>query len=338
MKTYNVLKIICVTFMLHVFVSMPCYSEFGVFVQKRNEEIEDNLRKHIEMLNDRIIHALKNNDYSHIIAMFPDEIQQEPAINNQTKKVFSQVNAIIHNDFKIYDEYYYSRKGLGKFTCRIVSEGSERYTLTLEGVSNNVYVSLLEASDGAKDYLFGVVYTQEDNVWKLFLIDVGIFRIAGKNFVAWYEEARQFYNDGFLAPAILRVHVSEACRYPVRFMVYDEEKDYFDFAKKLQLEIRKHYTFPLTLSDMKSQPVLVSIKPQFVEKKLLPMIYYKTTIPFEHVQELQQEVHEMTPILKSLFPGITKGIDAVVYKAFSELPTDPNKPYDTYGLVVEINE
>jgi hypothetical protein len=52
----------------------------------------------------------------------------------------------------------------------------------------------------------------------------------------------------------------------------------------------------------------------------------------------EDEANQMSPVVQEMFTGIADGASNIVFKAFSEPPTDPNKTYQSYGTVVEVNE
>lgn len=78
--------------------------------------------------------------------------------------------------------------------------------------------------------------------------------------------------------------------------------------------------------------------PQFVKGDLLPLVKYLSSIPFEKETDLRKEAQGMLPELEKLFPGISSYSDHVVFKAFNEMPSDPQKQYASYGVVVEVTD
>lgn len=52
---------------------------------------------------------------------------------------------------------------------------------------------------------------------------------------------------------------------------------------------------------------------------------------------MRHEAEVMLPVLEELYPGISLYSEHVVFKAFNEMPSDPQRTYTTYGVVVEVS-
>jgi hypothetical protein len=309
----------------------------GGYLSRHNDEIDNELRKAIHKLNDRIVESLRKNDPSVILAIFVDEVKQQKGIESNVKQFYSQLQERLKNrKFDVYNEYFVVLKKVGTWDFLVPSETDDKFVMHLRGTSEQMYISLLRSQGDFEDLLLAFIYVKVADEWRLHSLDPGVIGIAGKTALEWFEEAKGLAKKGHYVPALLRLQVAGSCMRPAPFFQYEKQQEMAVLARDTQAQFAQTHKFPLRLSGAESLAEIYYIEPQFVKKELLPLIKYVTKIPLDDVPALQEEVNAMTAQLESTFPGITKGSTHIAYQAFSEPPTDPTKQYQFYGLTAEI--
>jgi len=75
-------------------------------------------------------------------------------------------------------------------------------------VNDEIFVSIMQTPDGFNKFLASLVYTRQDNQWKLYELHIGSYSIADKNAVQWYEDAKSNYDKGYLVSAMFRLQLA----------------------------------------------------------------------------------------------------------------------------------
>jgi len=336
LKTYLILdvSIFFISF-ITLFSPVPnLHSELS----RHNDEIDAGIRNDMHTLSEKIIESIKNDDPTIMYNLFVEELKEE-GIDN-VKNLYSQLApAIKGKTFELYNEYYVISQNWRAVQFSISSEtdANNKFYMFLNTASNNAYISLLSTEGEFKDLIFCFVYVKVKGQWRLHIAHLGVLRMGGKTVPVWLQEAGELSAKRYDIPALFKLNIANQFLRPAQFIQYAKEKEVIDLSKEIQARINSKYKFPIRLSSLPNTPEIYHIGPQFLQMNLLPTITYVTKIPLDNASELQKEVDAMTPELKSIFPGITKNVSHITYKAFSQPPTDPQKTYDYYGLTAEIN-
>jgi len=334
-KIHLVLDIVIFVILLIVLFSpVPnLYSELS----RHNDEINTGIRNSVHVLNERIIESIRNNEPSVMYNLFIEEVKDQ-GIDN-IRSLYSQFSpAIEGKTFELYNEYYVVSQNWRPVQFTVLSEtvADSEFYMHVNTASNSTYISLLKSEGDFKDFMLSFIYVEVNNKWRLHIAHLGIFKISGKTVLDWFQKAKELSEKGYNVPALLRLTVANQFLRPAPFIQYAKEKDIIALTSEIKANIYQKHKFPVQLLNVKNNPEIYYIEPQFVQMDLLPLIKYVTKIPLDKVSELQKEVDAITAELESIFPGITKGVSHVVYRAFSEPPTDPKRVYQSYGLTVEI--
>lgn len=306
----------------------------GITTSEHNDEIDAGTRKQIHELNTQIIQSFKGDNLQFIYDLFSDEAKNSGLAS---LREFSRTYAktISNNDFIHSHDYYVKYMGLGKTTFPVSSETKPKLFIHLNmSIKSPKFVSLLQSQGNFEDYILSFIYQKEKTEWKLQTCHLGIIRIANKGVMDWYSEAEGMYEKAHYLSALLRLSVAGQILRPAPFIQYEDDKK----VKKLNDKCRSHLElikFPHEVQ-LPTKPQVLSIAPQFVKGDLIPLVNYLSSIPFGKETELKSEAHNILPELKRLFPDISYYSDFVAFKAFNEMPSDPQKQYATYGVVVEV--
>jgi hypothetical protein len=122
---------------------------------------------------------------------------------------------------------------------------------------------------------------------------------------------------------------------PAPFIQYLNESEMVSLVKDITSHVQKRYAFPVDVKTANGTVPVVAIEPQFLKGAIVPLVKYVSRFPPEdaHAAELRAEAKSMTKDLERVFPGLTKDVECVAYRAFSEPPTKPGTRYVTYGVI-----
>jgi hypothetical protein len=280
---------------------------------------------------------MQEGNSDELFGYFVTGLANEDELRQNNKDIIPEVARFTKDkEFTLYKDFYCTCGGGGSMPCIVLPKTDYDFQVSIKRVGNEMFMSLSETQEFNK-LLLSLVYAKQDGQWKLSQYHIGSFKIAEKNAVQWYEEALPYYNQGSLISALFRLEMANSCLNPAPFLKYQKEGEIVELAEKAQAEFKSKYSLPIQLSDIKGKPVIYDIRPQFVQQDIIPVVWYITSIKLEDVNGLKEEANSMSPIVQQMFPDIAEGTKYIVFKAFSEPPSDPNKTYKAYGTVVEVN-
>jgi len=330
-------KTFFVVSLLLVMLLTSCVSiNTGAYLAKENEEIDSALRQQIATLNTQILGTIQKSDFDGLFAYFANGVDDGAKLKQRLQGSFpSLVKSTAGKSFDTYREYYIKWQGKNNGPAVIVPQSDTDFRLSVDHASDEMYVFLGVSRDFSQAMLT-MTYTKQNGSWRLYNSYVGSYKVANKTAPEWYQEASTQYDMGHLVPASFRAQHASKLLAPSPMAKYDFEAKIVAYAKKLQDEMRATYTFPITASSVKGSPAIYYLDPQFVQNDIVPVVWYITSNPLDNEAALKDEANLMSPVVQDMFPGIADGVSNIVFKAFSEAPSDPNKKYNSFGTVVQV--
>lgn len=297
-----------------------------------NSEIDSNIKEEIQSLNSSILSSIINNNPEFTYGLLVEEGKKNGL--DSISNLYKQLQPVIkENNFTAINEYHVKYKGLGKTTFPIPSKTEPPFYTHLECSNSEYYISIFESSGSFQNFALTFIYEKNNETWLLKILHLGLVRMGGKNAIDWFREGQKLYENDHFVPSALRLSIAMNLLRPAPFIQYKSEKDIKDLTAKNLKNIEKH-KFPIPI-DLDSKPLVYAVVPQFVKNDLLPLVKYITKFPITDDISIRDEVNKMHPILESIFPGISSYGKHVIYRAFDEIPSDPQKQYKVFGVTID---
>lgn len=318
----------------------PAYSAYCAetnIVTQVDGEIPKNVRGIIYKINNKLFESIKNNKPNVMINMFVEEGRSDARLENSITDTYQQINTIAKGaNFELLHEYFIDSRAEGQFTVTVPGDGKHKLNIGVDGSKGPAFISLLTSSGNFRDLALSFVYIKGKQGWHLYTFHCGLYKVAGKSPVQWYEEASSMYKKGWVMPAMQRIQFAESFIRPAPFLQYAMEKEMADFFKNCSAEAAKKYKFPFKASWVKGAPQIYGLDVQFVRDRLVPVVVYVTKYPLDRGVPIQEEADAITSKLGGVIPGITECSDELAYKAFTEPPLDAKKDYKYRSLASKI--
>lgn len=331
------MKIIKTTVFQIVVLILVTFAEFaqagfGQMSSFHNSEIDPSIKEEIQTINFSIISSINNNNPKHTYDLFVDEVKENGL--DSIANLFKQIKPIVsENTFTAINDYHVKYRGLGKTNFPIPSETEPPFFTHVKCSSSEYYISILESSGSFRDFSLTFIYEKNNERWFLKVLHLGVVRVAGKNAIDWFREGEKLYEKDHFVPSALRFSMAMNVLRPAPFIQYKDEKDIKDLHEKNLKKLENH-NFPILL-DLDSNPQIYAVDPQFVKGNMYPLIKYITKFSIKDEENIRKEVNKIHPVVESIFPGISSYGNYVIYRAYDEKPSDPNKQYQVFGVVID---
>ncbi|HWZ36481.1 MAG TPA: hypothetical protein VNW51_09995 [Mucilaginibacter sp.] len=297
-----------------------CKSKGGA---KVNDEINSDTRAKIAELNKKLFNGITTDNVNAVRALLsPDLI----------KKNGSELDMVIDRcskrypakDFEILDEYLSS--GLKKSdndTVRSARGNDNDYTIGFQAMNDEMYTSLLITKGLTVNGAILAVYGKYGNDWKINILQMGDYSIAGKNAVDYYKEAQALYSKGNLADATDMIIITSQLVSPAgNYFSYKNESDMRILFSKVVDEANATFRLPIVISQVKTAPQIFQMSPQVVEEVghqgVFPLIKYKSGIKLTDTVALKAENQALQQSIGAIFKGIDQNNQYILYQAYNE--------------------
>lgn len=305
-----------------------------------NGNIEPDIRNKIDQLNKTLYSDIKKKDKAGL-----KQLMSSALMDKSTKLIDSLSNlgspALSNTGFEIIDEYY-TKNTTANVPNTLISGISNRsgYIVNYLALNKEMYVSLLRSTNSVNSIMILVVYGKYDSDWKINIIQLGAYALAGYTAPDYYEAAQKLYNSGDVIDAAdVIITASQVANPGGRFFKYKTEDEMKNFYSKVVKEANTVYKFPITVREIKTKPVIFGVSPQFIGEKgkegIYPIINYKTGIKLTDTTALRIENDALQKDIGAIFKGIVKNNNHILYQAFDQLPGG-GKPMQRYGFVQKI--
>ncbi len=319
------------------FFSYSCTTGLAKSEIFKNEKIDQKTRTSIAGLNKHAYTSMCDNSYGALSQLFSDSLLNSITIDF-TRKFMPQIQKVIKGrQFRVFDEFYI-RQAKAIDTVNIkAGQNDNTYALKYVTGYNETYITMLVAGDSVNEVMLTLIYINIDGKWKLNTLLGEDYSLAGRNAVAQYKHAKNLEKDGFLVDAVNIMALAGYCIAPGGNMfTYDKYQEMADFSDSLTSKTKKRYPIPFLVNELATKPTVVNIHYEVMDKLFTPMIVYQSTVNLSDTINLKKENDEMQRKIGSIFSGIDKTNNSILYRVYNALPADKNdqKPY--YGYVQKI--
>lgn len=299
-----------------------------------NENIDIKNRKQINLLSNKIMDALAENNPSKLKEVISMELE---------KKSGAEINSfveIVHEkfepkDYTILDEYLESNSAIGTIGVAMKSvTGEYAYKVSYPILTKETYIALLINNGSAKSELVTCIYGKYGKDWKLNVLKVGDYSYFGKTAIDFYNQAKTNYEKGNLIDAATDILMIQLTATPAEDLFhYQNEATISAFANKVLAEANAKFVLPKIVEEIKTNPQILNVSPIAMDEGIYPTVNYLSFISLKDTVALKKENDELQKIIGKILPGIDKGKKYVFFKAYNEMPNGKNN-VENYGFIL----
>ncbi|MDC7243779.1 MAG: hypothetical protein PQJ44_07625 [Sphaerochaetaceae bacterium] len=312
-----------------------CTFNTNLEITRQNNEIDSDLRKEIKELNEIFINCVEEEDNTRLRSVFSEPLIEH--LGEDFSSIIPKFQEIYDdNEYVVFKEYYTIFKKIGNNNNgTIIGSEEDDFIIDFNFQNEESYFLFLKSEHIGLQYLLFFALSKYDNKWKIDSINLGKYSVNGYNAHQLVEKAKEMNEKGDVFNSIFyTLALSEVLR-PLTFLEYKKEKEYKEFYKKNINEINEDITFPIIFSD--SVQILGLNVELTNDNGIIPVVQYITDKDFEE-NILLEEINIFKEELIKEFPGIDHEFEKILFRAYSEMPTDPEKEYSIYNSVLTWND
>lgn len=289
----------------------------------KDEQIDTEIKSEIRKLDNQVLEGFSKNDLQRVVALYSESFFEKG--NRDIGTLVEHFSTKIDpKKFKVLNQFYVRRANPSKDSVIEVNSGTtgeHDYTLSFPHVSTEMFFTVGYFENGLETWAFTTAYGRMNNEWKLNNIELGILRIARKDAIDWYHQAKMNFEHEYLVDAVSALTLTTKCLKPAnRHWHYHQENNISIFRGPVQLAIDKLYTFPIRDTAVWSRPEIFEIFPQGRSEGYYPTIYYTTKLNLGDTAALSKECDAMHKGIGQLFKGLDINNEFIIYRAFEFVP------------------
>ena len=319
---------------------------FTAFHIKYDDEIDQALRSQMQKNGLTVLNALRDENYDVVLSFSSLETEYK-----KTKSALSAARAQMGNligsaKFKNFHDHYVTSYTAGTERSNIVmsahalSEKPGSYFVYHNADTKNVYVSLFTSEVRQWETLSTIIWGEYENGWKIHSFDIASFGWAGKRGPDWLEEVTNVREkSGDIAAYLTIKAVSGLFRPSQVFAWKDLESQVEVLYEEISQLIAPKFSTPIVVQELNSKPTIYGLDATTVTDspgQIIPTIQYVSKYKNSQVDLVKEEANKMAPHMEKYFKGVNDLGEHLLFMAFEEPPTNPEKQYKTYRTVVEI--
>lgn len=330
-------KIVILTILIVLLFSLHTYAGIGGYTANYDEDIDQEIREEMHLLNQKIVDSINNNQPSVMIELAENKYLQP----NVIKSIYSQLSigrkrlGVSDLNLELFHDFYVKHSGIGAIPYKIPV--NEDQFFIYGQTRHDAYLALYKTNGLYQDSLITLYYMKLDKEWKVLGFHIYPFDLNDKTPYQWFQEAKEMAENADFGGTSIRLQLTQTLMSPSPLVNYTFKDEYNKYVEQFNKKINEELEFPYELSFVDGQPQLYGLQIQFVKEGWLPVVLYKTSKSFTDETGLEKEAELIYPLVKKILSGIEVGTDYVVFRAFQEPPTNPKKEYNNFATVIDVS-
>ena len=311
------------------------YSIFaGTFtlVTKHNEEIEESLQSELSGIGADLLDSIVNENYASGTAYYSESLLN--AAGFDPENFGKQIHSYISNaDLELFYQYHSRIRKLGEVTnATIFPAGNGLIINQALFETDESYALLYRSANEGVRLLIYIYFNRYSDGWKITNFHVGNYSMGDMTPPVLYENLLTSQKNGNTGSALFYSIALMKIIRPADFLQYRDEDQYRQEVQNLIQKFQSDNIFPLRISDeIEIYNLDINSVP---DSPIMPTIKFVTGVELEK-ESLEEAIIRNMDRVNALLPGITDDFESILFQAFSEPPTDPNKQYNLFGVIID---
>ncbi|HZY37174.1 MAG TPA: hypothetical protein VFE53_11025 [Mucilaginibacter sp.] len=297
----------------------------------KDDQISSSKRSDFHDLNTNVLKYLKANSLKEV-QLYMSKEMLDNAGNERLVELMS--NRLTDNPYDIVEEYYVVTTKKGSDSLSASGTDVNRHMLKYAITAPEMYFAFLAPKQSDNKYMISLAYSKLSYGWKITRMALAEYTVNGKTGPELVKLAKDEYDKKYLVNAVDNMGLAIKGFSPSPFWKYPDSTANSTFYHELLDEANKKFRYPMTLSQLATRPMVLSITMQRNDTWSAPMVWYMTHIPIKDTTEVKKENVEIRKLLSKLLPGIDKDNKYVLYDAFNEFPT-ASRSVDRFEMTVK---
>ncbi len=296
----------------------------GVRFTKHNEEIDSKERDDIHRLNQILLDALTNLDFSIIkenvspdlVGNFDDE--QGTALYGKLKWFLDPKPV-----FNVFNDYRVTALKIGKFTASIASQTTPPFIYRVACREMDNFISMMVSSDvKSQKMLLLCNYEKKDGRWWLVRFHMGLHEINGLDPVAWANRVQELFDQKKVGAAFLGLQALGQFYRPDDFFQYLDENNWKQLFNEVAVDYKVDYQFPYTFSNLPGRPMVFGAQMKLDPDGPTVYVRYRTHLKLRQTKQVEAEARLLGARLEDWLPRINQEAQHAKLTAFEKDPSD----------------
>lgn len=331
------MRIKVVFFVLCTLLLTGCISSFKTETYN-DEDIDTQIKMSAQETIDKIFTGIIEQD----IGMIRDAslITDAQQFNSETLDYIMKTNHLFKENNPIILQQSYTVSNGNSIT--VFLPNFDGYACTLPTNKMDAFTSFYTIQSGANNLLIMVNLLKDSNDhWKMSKVYFGEYEIMGKGIEQWINSTNELKDKEYLLSAYFSQQLAVKLTRPNEYMNYLKEDAVKLKYKELHEEVMNTYSFPMKVQLGENEIEIYYIDLIPTKEGYVYEVKYvtKQDITNPSKDQMEEEANFIYKQMKQMILGFGEGFsNYVVYSAFSEPPIDPNKQYNVFTSVIELEK
>lgn len=291
--------------------------------------VTNNVNSDLQKTSDEFVNELINNDNSKIEILASEQLKKiEPNLLEKLKLPANAKSKYLLNQKFIKNS---QEKTPTQLLYKFPNDEIFMKFIAEDKISQ-IFQYVIVYED--KEVLLNLVWGQKNNsIWKINIVQFGELSLYTRNAKDYFEIAKQKFNTNNLVDALFNIEFAKTCSNPAAsYGILKSTESINTLYSKITTTFKKKYSFPIVLSQIKTNPELVKVYPDMYSDNFYTRVDYLTKINIDNIEDLKSENEQIKKEIKILFPNI-KNEKPLLFRAYTS-PEDINNPKAiSYGFV-----
>jgi hypothetical protein len=314
--------------------------QFFVSATNINDHIDPNVRAEIAQIDKKLFDAFYAKDVKSVKQLMSKGLLDSAGSNIDT--IVAKVGSTIRTkSFTVVDEFYTTNAAVGGGVTLMANKGNVNdYTIQYKALNSKMYAVLLKSEGMPINLAILAIYGKYDDGWKVNILSANNYDVLDKTAPEYYALALEKYRKGDTIDACSNIIIASQIANPGgEHFSYNDENDMKNFYNSTIAEANSTYHFPITVRQVKTQPQIFAVTPQFIgetaHRGIFPIVKYKSSIDLKDTVALKAENLALQKVIGTIFKGITEDKKYIVYHAFNQVP-DGKTMGNRYGFIQQL--
>ncbi len=321
-------------FALIIFALPGC--GLSTYQVKEGIEMPSSVNDEINNLNIKLFSAIEEGNLAGFRGLLSDSLAQKfrTKSGKDIWKVFS--TAAKGRSFDVLNEFYVKSFLPGTKVKLTSGNDINEFEYTFKAPTRESTVSFIVLRDHEFQFLLTAIYGKYGERWRINGIYMDRYSVFDKTAPDYYEQADDLFRNKYRIDALVAITMCQQCHSSDSFFHYTHQHEIDSFNKILVADVKQKYQLPRTLKKIKSEPMVLNVKPWLYRGVLMPCVTYVTSTKLNDSEALKRENGDVQREVDDLFYGFKHNNPCIYYRAYNEMPA-ANKESAFYDFI-ELNK